>query len=196
VSEETQRLPAKNTDDPTASWEGSSATGPYSAPTLSTLAEFVRGHKLMSQDEFLAAVTVPYLVLNAAAMGESTPALVMTQTSEQLLGAAQELRVAPLAKRPGANTFSMMVTVGRTDNNDIVIKHTVVSKFHAYFRTVGDGYTLVDAGSLNGTWLDGKRCAPERSYPLKSGCQIKLGGAVVAEYMDPEDLYRLVQDST
>ena len=113
-----------------------------------------------------------------------------------LQGNLRSLRLAPLTKRPGANSFSMMITVGRTENNDIVLKHTMVSKFHAYFRTLGENFTLVDAGSLNGTWLDGKRCAPERSYPLKSGSQIKLGGAVIAEFMTPADLFQLVQESS
>ncbi|RMG07317.1 MAG: FHA domain-containing protein [Planctomycetota bacterium] len=180
-------------DEPTDRWSGEGASRSYAAPALPTLADFVRGHGRMTREEFLAAVEVPALVLNQATQGESTPSLVMTRTSTDGEEEARELHVAFLRKRPGSNSFSMMITLGRADNNDIVVKHTLISKFHAYFRTLGGSYTLVDAGSLNGTWIDGKRCAPERSYPLKSGAQLRFGEALVGEFMAPEELYALVR---
>src|SRR3954466_1649933 len=44
--------------------------------------------------------------------------------------------VLPLRKVQ--STFPSMITVGRTENNDLVIPDEQVSKFHAFFRVVGD----------------------------------------------------------
>lgn len=57
--------------------------------------------------------------------------------------------------------FPDMVTVGRTANNDIVIPDVTVSKFHAWFRTVGGRLELVEAGSRNGTKVSGKAVPPK-----------------------------------
>ncbi len=56
----------------------------------------------------------------------------------------------------GRSPFPSMITVGRTKNNDIVVPDASVSKFHAYFKEEDDHYFLQDAGSRNGTALDGK----------------------------------------
>jgi len=53
--------------------------------------------------------------------------------------------------------FPSMITVGRTDNNDLVVSDEQVSKFHAFFRLVGDRVELSDAGSRNGTFVGSKR---------------------------------------
>lgn len=56
----------------------------------------------------------------------------------------------------GRSPFPSMITVGRTMNNDIAVPDASVSKFHAFFKEEGDRYFLQDAGSRNGTALDGK----------------------------------------
>ena len=63
--------------------------------------------------------------------------------------------VLPLRKVQ--STFPSMITVGRTDDNDLVVPDEQVSKFHAFFRIVGDRIELSDAGSRNGTFVGGRR---------------------------------------
>jgi pSer/pThr/pTyr-binding forkhead associated (FHA) protein len=44
-------------------------------------------------------------------------------------------------------------TIGRDENNDIVLSDPSVSRQHAEIVDTGDGtYKLVDSGSSNGTW--------------------------------------------
>lgn len=51
-----------------------------------------------------------------------------------------------------------LLTLGRTPPNDIVISHPKVSRNHAMIRMLEAGeYYLVDVGSTNGTFLNGKR---------------------------------------
>src|SRR5207302_10503529 len=63
--------------------------------------------------------------------------------------------VLPLRKVQ--STFPSMITVGRTDNNDLVVPDEQVSKFHAFFRLVGERVEISDAGSRNGTFVGGRR---------------------------------------
>lgn len=73
-------------------------------------------------------------------------------------------------------TFPSMITVGRTDNNDLVVPDEQISKFHAYFRLVGERLELADAGSRNGTFVAGRRLAPEsESAPLALRDRFSLG---------------------
>jgi hypothetical protein len=50
-----------------------------------------------------------------------------------------------------------------------------LSRRHVIIRRTGDGYELLDLGSVNGTWLDEERLVPHQSYPLPSGSHLRLG---------------------
>jgi len=48
------------------------------------------------------------------------------------------------------------ITIGRGNNNDIIIDNLAVSKEHAAIVKLPDGYGLVDLNSTNGTLLNDK----------------------------------------
>jgi hypothetical protein len=50
-----------------------------------------------------------------------------------------------------------------------------VSRRHIFLRQTGDGYEVLDLGSVNGTWLNEQRLAPHQAYPLPSGSHLRLG---------------------
>lgn len=82
--------------------------------------------------------------------------------------------VLPLRKVQ--STFPSMITVGRTENNDLVIPDEQVSKFHAFFRIVGDRVELSDAGSRNGTFVGSRRLqARGASAPLNKSDRFAFG---------------------
>lgn len=56
--------------------------------------------------------------------------------------------------------------IGATPDNDIAIRIAEVSKSHARILREGDTYWLEDAGSRNGTWLNGERVARARLQHL------------------------------
>ena len=85
----------------------------------------------------------------------------------------------PHRRRPGRlrivkgtqSAFAFGVTIGRTENNDVVLRNEDVSRFHAYVQTAKGGYTLADADSKNGTFIDGVRLSPNKPTPLPPSCR-------------------------
>ena len=82
--------------------------------------------------------------------------------------------VLEIVKGP-KSAFAFGITIGRTDNNDVVVRDEQVSRFHAYFQTTPSGLALVDAESKNGTWVDGARLVPKHPKLLQGNAQISLG---------------------
>ena len=50
-----------------------------------------------------------------------------------------------------------------------------LSRRHALIRLKGDGYEMLDLGSVNGTWLNEERLVPHEPYSLPSGSHLRLG---------------------
>jgi pSer/pThr/pTyr-binding forkhead associated (FHA) protein len=65
------------------------------------------------------------------------------------------------------------VLTGRSIKADIFLNDVTVSRKHALFRKVGDTYTVQDAGSLNGTYVNKERINGE--VPLRSGNEVQIG---------------------
>lgn len=85
--------------------------------------------------------------------------------------------VHPVRKRPGG-AFSERIGIGRAANVDVSISLPALSKYHAYVTVPGadgDDYTLTDAASKNGTWVDGKQLEPKQSAVLTDGCSVRFG---------------------
>jgi hypothetical protein len=83
----------------------------------------------------------------------------------------------PLRKRSGADAaFRERISVGRARNKDVVLRHPSVSKFHGWFEVDEFGaFQLFDAGSTNGTQINGKPVNARVRSPLASGDLIRFG---------------------
>jgi pSer/pThr/pTyr-binding forkhead associated (FHA) protein len=69
-----------------------------------------------------------------------------------------ELRVEPAPDRTGEALAGAPLRLGRAADNDVVIRDPTVSRHHA--ELLGDsthGYEIVDHGSRNGTFVNGRR---------------------------------------
>ncbi|KFJ07109.1 FHA domain-containing protein [Bifidobacterium tsurumiense] len=64
------------------------------------------------------------------------------------------------------------VSVGRDPRADILLDDSTVSRAHAVFRRDGNQFTVVDAGSLNGTYVNRQRVD---QAVLKNGDEIMIG---------------------
>ena len=64
------------------------------------------------------------------------------------------------------------ITVGRDPSSDILLDDSTVSRTHAVFRRINGNYSVIDAGSLNGTYGNRQRVD---SQELKNGDEIMIG---------------------
>lgn len=61
---------------------------------------------------------------------------------------------------------------GRHTDSDIFLDDVTVSRRHAVFRRGAQGYSVVDVGSLNGTYVNG---AITDAADLRSGDEVQIG---------------------
>jgi len=69
-----------------------------------------------------------------------------------------------------------LTTIGRRPNNDIVLAGRGVSNRHAEIRRGPDGFILVDEGSRNGTFLNGRLVL---RAPVRPGDEIQIGRTTI-----------------
>jgi hypothetical protein len=139
-------------------------------------------HKL-NADEFVQKYAHPFLAF-AVEEGEED-AEFRTIVAQGTDGFGPQLHsIVPVVKRLGANEFSF-ISVGRTPNNDIVIDVNSVSKCHAFIQARGKTYTIADAGSRNGTQVNGVLVQRHSAVELRSGDVLVLSGKVSATFLDP-----------
>ncbi len=67
---------------------------------------------------------------------------------------------------------SERTTAGRAADSDIFLDDVTVSRRHAEFGRVGDGYRVVDVGSLNGSYVNRQRI---ESAVLSPGDEVQIG---------------------
>ena len=159
--------------------------------------EFVSRHRRTSEEIFLASNATPFILLNlqtapevSKKSGFQTVRFTKRALQASAAEAAKSERLFPVAKRPGANAFGMMITLGRAANNDLVIPDDRISKFHAYFRAdEGGAWRIHDANSSNGTFVDGQR-VPTEGLVLGPECTIKVAESLTLRYLEARALYR------
>lgn len=107
--------------------------------------------------------------------------------------ARTDLLVLPLRKRAAADRpFPNRVSVGRAGNSDLVLRDDSISRFHGYFATAeAGGFSLVDARSKNGTFLNGAPLTPLEPAVLRAGDEVRFGD-VAATLCLPETFWDLV----
>jgi hypothetical protein len=98
-----------------------------------------------------------------------------------------------VARRPTSTASrGNRISLGRALSADIILRHSSISKFHAYVGQEDGTWHLVDAESKNGTLLNGARLAPRRREALEIGDQISFG-SIEAVFLDAGTLWRVLR---
>lgn len=121
----------------------------------------------------LADLPAPRPSLARAALGR------LAQARRRLAGYLQPPRPAALMLPSGTkNSF----TIGRDVACDLVLSDMTVSRSHAGLRREAGGWVLSDAGSMNGTRLNGWRVT--EPVPVRAGDEVMFGALtlVVTEH--------------
>ena len=103
--------------------------------------------------------------------GGAAPAGKSRRSDRDLPGPLRLLPITPDV--PHATLRSSMVTVGRAEDNDLVLGDPEVSRHHARLEPDGQGWRAVDLGSTNGTWVNGVRL---NAATIAVGDEVAFGG--------------------
>jgi pSer/pThr/pTyr-binding forkhead associated (FHA) protein len=69
------------------------------------------------------------------------------------------------------------ITIGRRNDNEIVLDDPRVSRYHAKIRLINENFVLFDLNSSGGTFVNGRRMEQGILYP---GDSISLGGCILS----------------
>ena len=128
--------------------------------------------------------------------GRRMPQVLITTPTAVALGhpvAGTVLTLAPVrgGSRPGSaapthgsrtgvhDITGSRITVGRLPENDVVIHDLLVSRHHAVLECVGGRWRIRDAGSANGTYLNGQRVTGTEVAEVAEGDLIGIGHALL-----------------
>jgi hypothetical protein len=102
----------------------------------------------------------------------------------EALPAGSALLIAHTGPNRGARFLldSDVTTAGRHPNADVFLDDVTVSRRHVQFRRVPGGFEVFDAGSLNGTYVNGDRVDSVR---LRSGNEVQIGKFRLTYYYSP-----------
>ena len=114
---------------------------------------------------------------------EAPHTLVLERKKFQVpLDLPQEYRIVSLTVLEGPDVDAILefgekqIYIGRRDKNDFILTEEKASRLHAYIAYERHRHVLHDAGSLNGTFLNGKRI---EAACLKSGDEIRAGNTLL-----------------
>ena len=139
------------------------------AESFPSVEVFWESHKHLQKSAFVRANPSPFLVSSEGVEPVAGDRDFETVTSgsatdrarfQRSLQVTLKSRVVPVKKDP-KQPFPDKITVGRTVNNDLVLRHASVSKFHAYFARRGEVWTITEAGSRNASKHNGVRITSE-----------------------------------
>ncbi|MCI0342943.1 MAG: FHA domain-containing protein [Planctomycetales bacterium] len=168
------------------------------------LAAFVEQFTGVPREEFLRLCPHPFLLMEAAPAPGVPEAGLQTTRSDYLESAvslAPSARVAPAAPArellvpvtPRVRGPALpRVSVGRTRANDIVLAFEQVSKLHAFLvppPAPGRCWSVADAGSTNGTHVNGLRLGKGEGVELVPGDVVDFGGGLPFGFFTPEALH-------
>jgi hypothetical protein len=93
-------------------------------------------------------------------------------------GAPAFVVMEPRQRRGEMHPLSDVITIGRVDDNTMVIDDdSFISSHHARLEVRPDGVWLVDLQSTNGSFVNGQRVSQEKS--LRKGDRIQVGSTVL-----------------
>jgi pSer/pThr/pTyr-binding forkhead associated (FHA) protein len=161
---------------------------------MASLSSFVQEAKKLSLDEFIAKYNHPFLIVHGQRDFESDEEqskdtdLMSTDEAQ-----ASEIHIFPVKEQTDSSAFGFL-TIGRSSKNHIVISSRMVSKIHVIIHKVQDRFSIVDAGSNNGTILNDQALSANISYMLNDRDTFILARKVVLQFLHSSTAYLWLQE--
>jgi hypothetical protein len=77
--------------------------------------------------------------------------------------------------RQATTTVTTGLRLGRAPGNNIVMEHSDISKLHARLMAKPGGVAIADAGSSNGTFINGVKLVPDTLWMLRDRDLVPIG---------------------
>lgn len=154
---------------------------------------FIEEVREMSCKDFLKTFPHPFLMLLSVKEGLGADSSLDTQ---EVAGVSAPTKLSHVAFWVLASeNENSCLTVGRDSDNDIVIKHPSVSRFHVRIASApmgeAENWTIEDLGSTNGAHVDGEKVSGYAN--LGDQALIRLGGDCLLQFMTPLKLYEFTR---
>ncbi len=168
---------------------------------MARLEEFVLPAQQKTRDAFVQGYPHPFLLRRHAEGAQQNEWQFKTQTASSTRGGIAQLVEAGLelarevadyevfaVTKTQNNPWRDRVSLGRARNNDIVLLDNSVSKLHAHFSDTGQGWTLCDAGSRNGTRVNDEPAASGQPHDVRSNDMLVFG-RIETTFLDAGGLF-------
>ncbi|WP_394824219.1 FHA domain-containing protein [Pendulispora albinea] len=106
---------------------------------------------------------------------DSTPSTASTPPSKEAKGAPSQAAPAEASSSPSLTFDGPRIVIGRGTGCDVRLPDVSVSHRHASLRIDAGVHTLIDEGSLNGTFVGGVRLLPQVPRVIQSGDLVRVG---------------------
>jgi len=161
------------------------------------LAELASSDSALDGERLREAFGDAFLLLDSDVVRPVSEAALQRTAVMNIHSTQQGTRLEDLlvfAVRKSVRNFEPVITLGRSASCDLVIAHPSVSARHALFIVTGHCVALYDAGSTNGTTINGDP-VPLRSdakpLPLTPLSRLRFG-SVETTYLDADRLCALI----
>jgi len=145
------------------------------------------------------ALLIPQLHEDTSTPSQSGEAPITSVTKQVMVDSSTDVtidldgHVLPVV-RTASNPFSDKIAIGRTRNCDVRIDHPSISRLHALLQRASDGgWSVVDAGSSNGTRLNGQQVEKGRPQRVNFGDIIAFG-SVATQFVSPDTLFAALRN--
>jgi len=144
------------------------------------LAEYTKVFRQQGRGEFVTRYRMKPVLIGQACHNISmkshgnafdTFSIIPSTAVEYLLPGSFVDRVWLLERPKG----SMSIVIGRWGNHDVAIPDYSISRTHCTIEVTTRGFTIEDAGSRNGTFVNGRQLEKGEPFPLKGDEAVTLG---------------------
>lgn len=152
---------------------------------MKVLQDYLKDCATIDPDEFRRRHGDAFLLYHGSqdALTQPSPAPEATMLAENPLLKAkpppQRNFLVFAVHRRGAAGPKKFISVGRAEKNDVAVPDMSLSIFHAFFTQHADGrFLLQDAGSKNGTFVDGRTVPAQargQAVPVPDGALVRFG---------------------
>ncbi len=166
---------------------------------MATIERFWQEHDKLSLEDFVERFHEPFLLVSEVSEVKKTQPVRFYTTDQGTLTEPmpnvqspfnmKEKFIFSLEKKADHGSYSAFISIGRAANNDIPLTGGGVSKLHAVLQKTQAGYTLMDSGSRNGTFINGIKLEPQKPAPLRDKDLISFSSQVSARFFLPRTLY-------